>query len=64
MTKRHEITARNATPEEAEELDLLPWTPLIRHVLTGYGKKGRPLRCMVTLAASDIARLVVEENNL
>lgn len=62
-SKRHEITARNAAPDEAEELELLPGTPLIRHVLTGYGKTGRPLRCMVTLAASDVARLVVEEND-
>lgn len=64
VSKRHEITARNATPEEADELELLPGTPLIRHVLTGYSAKKRPLRCMVTLAASDVARLVVEEGDL
>ncbi len=62
--KRHEITARNASPEEAQELELLPGTPLIRHVLVGYDSSDRPVRCMVTLAASDVARLVVEENDL
>ncbi len=60
--KRHEITARNASPEEAEDLELLPGTPLIRHVVVGYDSDDRPVRCMVTLAASDVARLVVEEN--
>lgn len=62
--KRHEITARNATPEEAEQLELLPGTPLIRHVVVGYDKDDLAVRCMVTLAASDVARLVVDEDNL
>lgn len=62
--KRHEITARNASPEEARELELLPGTPLIRHVLIGYDSNDKPVRCMITLAASDVARLVVEETDL
>lgn len=62
--KRHEVTARNATPDEADELDLLPGTPLLRHVVIGYDKDDTPVRCMVTLATSDVARLVIEEDKL
>lgn len=63
-TKRHEITARNASPEEAEDLQLLPGTPLIRHVVIGYETNKTPVRCMITLAASDVARLVIDEEQL
>lgn len=62
--KRHEITSRNASPEEAEELDLTQGTPVIRHLVTGYDKDSKPVRCMVTLAASDVARMVIEEDGL
>lgn len=62
--KRHEITSRNATPGEADEMDLPPGTPVIRHVVTGYDQAAKPVRCMVTLAASDVARMVIEEADL
>ncbi|MEY8039162.1 GntR family transcriptional regulator [Saccharopolyspora cebuensis] len=62
--KHHEITARNASPDEAEELQLLPGTPLIQHIVVGYDEDDVAVRCMVTLAASDVARLVVDEENL
>lgn len=62
--KRHEITSRNADPDEATELDLAPGTPLIRHLVTGYDQADRPVRCMVTLVASDVSRMVIEEDAL
>lgn len=62
--KHHEITARNANPEEGRELELLSGTPLIRHLVVGYDNENTPVRCMVTLAASDVARLVIDEDDL
>lgn len=39
-------------------------SPLMRHLVVGYDNEATPVRCMVTLAASDVARLAIDEDDL
>lgn len=48
-----EMTARPATAAVSRELDLPAGTAVLRHVRIGYGKGGRPVRVMLTMAAGD-----------
>ncbi|MYV66855.1 UTRA domain-containing protein [Streptomyces sp. SID2131] len=56
---RDEITIRMPSPEESEQLQLPPGTPVAEHVRIGYGEAG-PVRVMVTIAPGDRHRLVYE----
>ncbi|MFJ2884290.1 GntR family transcriptional regulator [Streptomyces sp. NPDC087272] len=56
---RDEITIRMPTPEESDQLQLPPGTPVAEHVRIGYGEAG-PVRVMVTIAPGDRHRLVYE----
>lgn len=56
---RDEITIRMPDPEETEQLQLPPGTPVAEHVRIGYGKSG-PVRVMVTIAPGDRHKLVYE----
>ncbi|OII60188.1 UTRA domain-containing protein [Streptomyces sp. CC53] len=56
---RDEISIRMPSPEESEQLQLPPGTPVAEHVRIGYGEAG-PVRVMVTIAPGDRHRLVYE----
>ncbi|MDR3084265.1 MAG: GntR family transcriptional regulator [Streptomyces sp.] len=56
---RDEITVRMPSPQESEQLQLPPGTPVAEHVRIGYGAAG-PVRVMVTIAPGDRHRLVYE----
>ncbi|MFC8511126.1 GntR family transcriptional regulator [Streptomyces sp. NPDC057411] len=56
---RDEITIRMPSPEESEQLQLPPGTPVAEHVRIGYGE-ARPVRVMVTIAPGDRHKLVYE----
>ncbi|MFD0078903.1 GntR family transcriptional regulator [Streptomyces sp. NPDC127166] len=56
---RDEITIRMPSPEETDQLQLPPGTPVAEHVRIGYGEIG-PVRVMVTIAPGDRHRLVYE----
>ncbi|MEU6647352.1 UTRA domain-containing protein [Streptomyces albidoflavus] len=56
---RDEITARMPHPEETEQLDLPPGTPVVEHVRIGFGTS-TPVRVMKTIAPGDRHMLVYE----
>jgi GntR family transcriptional regulator len=49
---RDEITVRMPIPEESEQLELPPGTPVAQHIRIGFGESG-PVRVMVTIAPGD-----------
>lgn len=56
---RDEITVRMPTPEEIQQLQLPPGTPVAQHVRIGIGERG-PVRVMKTIAPGDRHMLVYE----
>ncbi|MGW1021983.1 GntR family transcriptional regulator [Streptomyces niveus] len=59
LRMRDEISIRMPSPEETDQLQLPPGTPVAEHVRIGFGESG-PVRVMVTIAPGDRHRLVYE----
>jgi DNA-binding GntR family transcriptional regulator len=48
-----EIFVRMPTPDETTRLDLAPGTPVAVHIITGYSRDDRPLRCVLNILPGD-----------
>ncbi|PSK83060.1 GntR family transcriptional regulator [Murinocardiopsis flavida] len=57
-----EIRCRMPDPDEARAFGIPGGTPVFRHMRTGYGEEGRPLRVMVTVTPGDRHVLIYEVN--
>ena len=57
----NQYRSRMPTPEEMTRLDLLPGTPVIEHIRTGYTLQGEPVRCVINILNGDKHIIVTED---